>query len=69
LKLDSAGNKIWDKRFGGFAEELMDQYSNPSDPIDGGYIHQTKDNGFIIACTSTSGIGGDKSQTYVGWAH
>lgn len=67
VKLDSAGNKIWDKRYGGFAEELMDQYSNPSDPIDGGYIHQTKDNGFVIACTSTSGIGGDKSQTYVGW--
>ncbi len=54
VKIDAAGNKIWDKTFGG----------NDTD-----YLHslkQTPDGGYILGGFSTSGINGDKSQPNMG---
>ena len=51
VKIDIAGNKEWDKRFGGFGEDgLM-------------ALQQTFDGGYILGGTSFSGIGGDKTQS------
>ena len=51
VKIDVAGNKQWDKRFGGFDEDgLM-------------ALQQTFDGGYILGGTSFSGIGGDKTQS------
>ncbi|MFN8322381.1 MAG: T9SS type A sorting domain-containing protein [Chitinophagales bacterium] len=50
VKIDSAGNKLWDKRLGG----TDDDYA-----LD---IKQTKDGGYIIGGMSYSRIGGDKTQ-------
>lgn len=52
VKLDLNGNKIWDKIYGGNAPE--DGMCN---------IIGTKDNNFIITCSSWSGISGEKSQS------
>ncbi|MGV3504775.1 MAG: T9SS type A sorting domain-containing protein [Adhaeribacter sp.] len=49
LKFDAAGNKQWDKTFGGRAEDLLQA------------LHQTPDGGFALAGISWSGIGGDKT--------
>jgi hypothetical protein len=51
VKVDSIGNKEWDRRFGGFGNDLM--Y---------GQVIQTSDGGFIVGGQSESGIGGDKSE-------
>ncbi len=51
VKIDGAGIKQWDKRFGG---------ENNEGPV--GNIFQTSDNGYIMAGISTSGVGGDKSE-------
>jgi len=51
VKIDSAGNKLWDRRFGGTDHE-----------DDFGSIAQTTDNGFFLTGTSYSGISGDKSE-------
>jgi hypothetical protein len=48
VKIDSNGNKIWDKTFGGSAKE-----ENP--------IIQEVSDGYILGGTSFSGIGGDKT--------
>ncbi|MEO8086226.1 MAG: hypothetical protein ABI763_05380 [Bacteroidota bacterium] len=54
VKIDSLGNKQWDKDFGGTgADQLFS-------------IQQTKDGGFILAGSSTSGISGNKTQDTVG---
>jgi hypothetical protein len=50
VKLDSAGNKIWDKTFGG---SNFDEMYN---------LIQTLDGGYILGGYSESGISGDKSQ-------
>jgi hypothetical protein len=50
VKIDSNGNKIWDKRFGGYGRDWLT------------VIIQTNDNGYIIGGWSESGIGGDKTQ-------
>ena len=50
VKIDSIGNKQWDKTFGGTA---WDQLS---------LLQQTADNGYILGGWSWSGIGGDKTQ-------
>ncbi|CAN5692648.1 hypothetical protein BH11BAC1_BH11BAC1_13700 [soil metagenome] len=55
VKLDSLGNKIWDKRYGGSSDEYLVG------------ILQTSDTGYIIAGYSGSGIGGDKTQINRGY--
>ncbi len=49
VKIDSIGNKLWDKRFGGTSSEEF--YS----------ISQTKDGGYILGGQSLSGLSGDKT--------
>lgn len=50
IKIDSLGNKQWDKDFGGLKEDQLNS------------IYQTSDGGYILGGTSASGIGGDKTQ-------
>ena len=50
VKIDSEGNKQWDKRFGGLGEDETSM------------VVQCTDNGYILSGTSFSGIGGDKTQ-------
>ena len=50
IKIDSLGNKQWDKSFGGTGYEYL--YS----------LQQTDDGGFILGGYSNSGISGDKTQ-------
>lgn len=54
IKLDSLGNKIWDKTFGGTDDE--DLHS----------VIQTSDGGFLIGGDSRSRISGDKSEAKFG---
>lgn len=50
VKIDSIGNKQWDKDFGGiFNDELF-------------FIRQTVDKGYVLGGWSVSGISGDKTQ-------
>lgn len=51
IKINSAGTKVWDKRYGG---DQFDQLFR---------ILPTSDGGFILAGTSGSGISGDKTQS------
>ncbi|MFC5269130.1 gliding motility-associated C-terminal domain-containing protein [Adhaeribacter terreus] len=55
VKLDSSGNKMWDKTFGG---------SNKDELFP---LHQTSDGGYILGGYSDSGIYGDKSQANRGF--
>ena len=55
VKIDSLGNKQWDKDFGGTHHE--DDFGN---------ISQTIDNGFIFSGTSYSQISGDKTESNLG---
>jgi len=55
IKIDSAGNKQWDRDFGGTSEEN-----------ELGNITQTSGNGYLIAGTSYSPIGGDKTENNLG---
>jgi hypothetical protein len=50
VKTDSAGNKEWDKRIGGTADDFL------------GSLQETRDGGFILGGVSFSGIGGDKTK-------
>jgi len=50
IKIDSVGNKQWDKRYGGTSADYL---SN---------VIATDDGGFVLAGRSVSGIGGDKTQ-------
>jgi len=50
VKIDSLGNKKWDKRFGGTSDDLFSS------------LEQTTDKGYILGGWSTSGINGDKTQ-------
>ena len=50
VKLDSSGNKLWDKAFGG----------NENDKLQD--LIQTSDGGYILAGTSESNISGDKTE-------
>jgi hypothetical protein len=56
VKIDSMGNKQWDRDFGGFSEE-----------IDFGSLQQTFDGGYLMAGESLSDIGGDKSANNLGY--
>src|SRR6185436_9234691 len=55
VKIDSLGNKQWDKDFGGTYYENF--YS----------LHQTADGGYILGGYSESGISGDKTQPVLGY--
>ncbi len=57
VKLDAAGNKLWDKNFGGTNSENLTCFD------------ETIDGGFIIGGISQSGIGGDKTQPLWGNAN
>jgi len=50
VKIDSSGNKLWDKNFGGTGSDFL--YS----------IGKTNEGGFILGGTSNSGVSGDKTQ-------
>jgi len=50
VKTDGAGNKLWDKTFGGTLEDHLSS------------VQQTADGGYILGGYSFSGISGDKSQ-------
>ncbi|MBK0403512.1 T9SS type A sorting domain-containing protein [Adhaeribacter sp. BT258] len=50
IKLDTNGNKIWDKTYGGINEEEI------------GVIEPTIDGGYIVGGQSNSGISGDKTE-------
>jgi hypothetical protein len=56
VKLDAAGNKVWDKTIGG------DGYDGLSS------LQQTKDGGYILGGRSDSGINGDKTESSRGEA-
>ena len=50
VKIDSVGNKMWDKRFGGTGGDFLTS------------LQQTADGGFMLGGSSVSGISGDKTQ-------
>ena len=50
VKLDAAGNKMWDKTYGGIRYDIR-----PA-------LQQTSDGGYILGGWSNSGLGGDVSQ-------
>jgi PKD repeat protein len=51
IKIDSAGNKLWDKDYGGTDHDYLND------------ISQTSDGGFLIGGYSLSDISGDKTQS------
>lgn len=53
VKIDSSGNKIWDKRFGGTSADYL-------------YCQLADSTGYILAGGSTSLAGGDKTQSTLG---
>jgi hypothetical protein len=54
VKLNSTGQKVWDKTIGGDSDE------------EAGSIIQTSDGGFVVVGSSSSGISGDKSEASKG---
>jgi len=54
LKLDAEGNKVWDKTIGGSSYERL------------AAVLPTKDGGYLLGGTSSSGISGDKSEVNKG---
>ena len=54
LKLDAAGNKVWDQSFGGTSIDAINA------------VHTNSDGGYILAGTSTSGISGNKTSPNYG---
>src|SRR5258708_2613048 len=56
VKIDSLGNKQWDKDFGGAGGDALTS------------IQQTADGGYILGGTSSSGISGDKTQLLHGYS-
>jgi PKD repeat protein len=55
VKIDSLGNLLWEKDFGGIDNDYLST------------VQQTSDNGYILAGYSESGNNGDKTQ--VGWGN
>ncbi|QMU31040.1 hypothetical protein [Adhaeribacter radiodurans] len=50
LKISATGEKIWDKRYGGSGEDVLEG------------LAPTLDGGLLLGGTSTSGVSGDKTQ-------
>jgi len=61
IKIDSLGNKQWDKDFGGTAME-----GGTAIDDDFGSISQTTDGGYLVAGPSFSGISGNKTENNLG---
>ncbi|RDC64882.1 DNA helicase [Adhaeribacter pallidiroseus] len=63
IKIDSKGNKRWDKRYGGSANDYLQNVVtiNSSSITEQGYWNFSE-NGFMLAGSSDSGQGGDKTQ-------
>ncbi len=55
IKADANGNLIWNRRFGGDDNDLMQD------------IYQTPDGGFLLAGQSKSNISGEKSENSIGY--
>ncbi|HNF71978.1 MAG TPA: hypothetical protein PLP34_06180, partial [Chitinophagaceae bacterium] len=55
IKIDSVGNKVWDKTYGGLKDEFAF-----------GNIIQTQDSGFVLSGISYSDIGGNKTENNMG---
>ena len=55
VKIDSAGNKLWDKDFGGVSFEVLQ------------YVTPTKDKGFLLSGSSESNMSGNKSENNLGF--
>ncbi len=51
VKTDAKGNKLWNKSYGGPENDYLNR------------VIQTQDGGYLLAGSSLSGIGGDKTQT------
>jgi hypothetical protein len=56
VRINSDGLKLWDTRFGGDQDDLLQS------------IVQTPDGGYILAGTSSSGVSGDKSEEAHGYS-
>ena len=54
IKIDANGNKVWDKSYGG---------SNPDYLLE---MIPTSDGGFLLASSSSSPVGGDKTEAAIG---
>jgi hypothetical protein len=54
IKLNAAGEKEWDKKYGGSGDDLMTE------------VYQTSDGGYILGGYSFSGVDGDKTVANVG---
>ncbi len=54
IKCDSAGNKLWDKRFGGIGQDNCN------------FVAPTNDNGYLLAGGTTSPQGGDVTDAPIG---
>jgi hypothetical protein len=54
VKIDSLGNKLWDKTYGGTQRDFLN------------YLLATPDGGFLLAGTSESPGGGDRSEPNIG---
>ncbi|QNF35669.1 pre-peptidase C-terminal domain-containing protein [Adhaeribacter swui] len=50
IKIDAAGKKLWDQRYGGSGHDYLNR------------VIQTQDGGYLLAGSSESGLNGDKSQ-------
>ncbi|WP_138484824.1 T9SS type A sorting domain-containing protein [Dyadobacter bucti] len=54
VKLDKNGDKVWDKTIGGPGGDILND------------VRQTDDGGYILAGSSSSGIGGEKTEAELG---
>jgi len=63
IKIDSAGNIIWDKSFGGSGDDMHNEIWSMMETA---RLIVDKDNGYILAGASESGISGDKTESNLG---
>lgn len=66
VKIDTLGNKIWDKTFGGSSNDFNDNEGLAPQSVYGEII-ETKDKGFLLGGTSSSNTNGNKSAPVYGF--